>query len=255
MATHSGQRAGGDCTLTKSEAEPQRISRMIAVISDIHGNLWALQAVLQDLDRLDLLQVIVAGDFALGGPRPAECVELIRRRGYPAIRGNTDEWLTDASDRITDAVSWTSAQLSDADRRYLAGLPFLWRMPHQAGDLVVVHATPWSIGDVVPPDAPESLVGRVFAEAQAAVVVYGHIHIAYVREFGGKLLVNPGSVGLPFDGDQRASYACLTADGGAWRATLRRVPYDVATVLQAARASENPEAERFARLLERASGR
>src|SRR5438445_166212 len=116
---------------------------MIAVISDIHGNLWALQAVLQDLDRLSPSQVIVAGDLALGGPRPAECVEL----------------------------------------------------------------------------------------------------------------VNPGSVGLPFDGDQRASYAMLSVEGGRWRATLRRVPYDVAAAVGALRGSGNPEAERFARRLERASGR
>ena len=228
---------------------------MIAVISDIHGNLWALQAVLQDLDRLSPSQVIVAGDLALGGPRPAECVELVRRRGYPAIRGNTDEWLSSAPDAITDAISWASAQLSDADRRYLAGLPFLWRLPHEAGDLVVVHATPWSISDVVPPDAPEPLVRRVFAETEAAAVAYGHIHIAYVRELGDKLLVNPGSVGLPFDGDQRASYAMLSVEGGRWRATLRRVPYDVAAAVGALRGSGNPEAERFARRLERASGR
>ena len=228
---------------------------MIAVISDIHGNLWALQAVLQDLDRVGPSQVIVAGDLALGGPRPAECVELIRRRGYPAIRGNTDEWLSSAPDAITDAISWASAQLSDADRRDLAGLPFLWRLPDEAGDLVVVHATPWSISDVVPPDAPEPLVRRVFAEAEAAAVAYGHIHIAYVRELGDKLLVNPGSVGLPFDGDQRASYAMLSVEGGRWRATLRRVPYDVAAAVGALRDSGNPEAERFARRLERASGR
>lgn len=228
---------------------------MIAVISDIHGNLWALQAVLQDLDRLGPSQVIVAGDLALGGPRPAECVELVRRRGYPAIRGNTDEWLTSAPDAITDAISWAAAQLSDADRRYLTSLPFLWRVPDESGDLVVVHATPWSISDVIPPDAPEQLVHRVFAETNAAAMAYGHIHIAYVREIGGKLLVNPGSVGLPFDGDQRASYATLSVGEKRWRAALRRVAYDAAAAVQALRGSGNPEAERFARRLEQASAR
>src|SRR2546427_10872811 len=136
---------------------------MIAVISDIHGNLWALEAVLQDLDRLGPLRVIVAGDLALGGPRPAECVELIRRRGYPAIRGNTDEWLSSAPDAITDAISWASAQLSDADRRYLAGLPFLWRLPHEAGYLVVVHAPPRSLSDDATPAAPAPSAPRVVA--------------------------------------------------------------------------------------------
>src|SRR3989454_12664767 len=102
---------------------------MIAVISDIHGNLWALQAVLQDLDRFGPSQVIVAGDLALGGPRPAECVELIRRRGYPAIRGHTDGLLASAPDSITDAIGWGATPLSDAGRRYLAGRPLLLRSP------------------------------------------------------------------------------------------------------------------------------
>lgn len=228
---------------------------MIAVISDIHGNLWALEAVLQDLDRLGPSQVIVAGDLALGGPRPAECVALIRRRGYQAIRGNTDEWLTKKPQTVTDAISWASAQFSEADRTYLAGLPFLWRLPDPAGDLVVVHATPWDIGAVVAPDAPASVVTRIFTEAAAAAVASGHIHIAYVRQIDGKLLVNPGSVGLPFDGDRRASYAVLTADSGRWQASLRRVEYDRAGALAASRASKNPERERFEKRLETASFR
>lgn len=226
---------------------------MIAVISDIHGNLHALEAVLQDLDRRGPSQVIVAGDLALGGARPAECVELIRRRGYPAIRGNTDEWLTSAPAAITNAIGWAAAQLPEAGRRYLAGLPFLWRVPHAAGDLVVVHATPWSIGDVISPDAAEPLVRRVFADTGAAAVAYGHIHIAYVREFGDNLLVNPGSVGLPFDGDQRASYATLGVEGNRWRAVLHRVAYDVAAAVAELQSSDNPESKRFARRLEQAS--
>src|SRR5207247_9486302 len=96
---------------------------MIAVISDIHGNLWALEAVLQDLDRLGPSQVIVAGDLALGGPRPAECVEFVRRRGYPAILGNTNEWLTSATDSATDASGWAPTQMAAAVRRHPPGLP------------------------------------------------------------------------------------------------------------------------------------
>ncbi len=224
---------------------------MIAVISDIHGNLPALQAVLRELDRLSPSQVIVAGDLAFLGPQPPECVGLIRRRGYPTIRGNTDEWLTKVPTTITDAISWTGAQLSDADRWYLAGLPFLWRCPDPAGDLVVVHATPWSIGDVIPQDAPESLVGRVFADSDAAVVVYGHIHIAYVREFKGRLLVNPGSVGLPNDTDKRAAFAVLATEAGTWRVTLRQVDYDMEAAVEASRRSGNPGSDRFVRGLGR----
>src|SRR3989442_3927425 len=155
---------------------------MIAVISDIHGNLLALQAVLQDLARVGHSQVIVAGDLALGGPRPAECVELIRRRGYPAIRGNTDEWLFSAPDAITDAISWASTQMSDADRRYLAGLPFLWRLPHGVGVLGAVHATPRSISGVLPPHAPPPPARRAVAQTGAAPQAYRHNPNAYGRE-------------------------------------------------------------------------
>ena len=119
--------------------------------------------------------------------------------------------------------------------------------------LVVVHATPWSISDVIRPDAAEHEVRRVFQEADAAVVVYGHIHQAYIREVLGKLLVNTGSVGVPFDGDWRASFATLTSDGSRWKASLHRVPYDRDAAIAASRRSDNPERERFIKRLENAA--
>jgi predicted phosphodiesterase len=226
---------------------------VIAVISDIHGNLWALEAVLAELDRRGIEQVVVGGDLALGGPRPAECVELIRRRGYPVIRGNTDEWLTKAPEAVTDGTTWCAAHLGVDARRFLAGLPFLWRQEGDGGDLVVVHATPWSIGDVVRADAPPPLVARVFAEASASAVVFGHIHTAFVRGTPDGLLVNSGSVGLPFDGDWRASFALLDRSEEGWTAAISRVPYDRDASLAAAHASDNPEAGRWARRVETAS--
>ncbi len=226
---------------------------MIAVLGDIHGNLWALEAVLAELDRFGPSQVVVAGDVAFGGPRPAECVALIRQRGYPTIRGNTDEWLTAGPAQVHDAIAWTNAHLGEEDRRFLAELPFLWRHTQGPGDLVVVHATPWSIEDVVRPDAPQALVQKIFDEAKAAAVVYGHIHIGYTREVGEHFLVNTGSVGMPFDGDPRAAYALLTSEQGRWTATLRRVAYDVPVAVGVARASDNPGGELWARRVETAS--
>lgn len=226
---------------------------MIAVFGDIHGNIWALEAVLAEVDRLHPQQVVVAGDLAVGGPNPAECVAAIRRRGYPTIRGNTDEWVTKVPSAVRDSPTWTSAQLGEENRRYLAGLPFLWRLPHGSGDLVVVHATPWSIGDAVSPDAPLDLANRILDEANAAIVVYGHIHIPYIRLIGTRFLVNTGSVGLPYDGDSRASYVTLEGGGELWKPTLRRVSYKVGEAIRASEASDNPEGTLFARRLEAAS--
>jgi len=226
---------------------------VIAVISDIHGNVTALEAVLAEIDRLGPCAVVVAGDIALGGPRPRECVALIRRRGYPTIRGNTDEWLTARPAEVTGAIGWCASRLSEEDRRFLTGLPFLWRREDPAGDLVVVHATPWDVGAVLRPDAPEAEVRRAFDEARAAALVYGHIHTAHIRELDGKLLVNGGSVGIPFDGDWRAAFATLTSDGGRWRAALHRVSYDRDAVIADSRRTDNPERDRFSRRLETAS--
>lgn len=226
---------------------------MIAVISDIHGNLAALEAVLREIDRLGPSEVVVAGDLALGGPRPHDCVELVRRRGYPAIRGNTDEWLTRLPMTATDAVGWCATHLHEEDRAFLAALPFLWRRESPAGDMVVVHATPWSVSDVIRPEAPAHEVRRAFDESHAAALVYGHIHTGYIRSFEGKLLVNTGSVGLPFDGDWRASFATLVPTASGWQAALKRVAYDREAVLAESRHSDNPERSRFIRRLETAS--
>jgi len=226
---------------------------VIAVISDIHGNLWALEAVLAELDRMGPEQVVVGGDLALGGPAPAQCVALVRRRGYPTIRGNTDEWITRAPVAVTDGITWCAARLSAEDRRFVAELPFLWRHQADGGDLVAVHATPWSIGDVVREDASPAVVSRVFLEASAAAVVFGHIHTPFVRESPDGLLVNSGSVGLPFDGDWRASFAVLEHAGNRWTARMQRIPYHRDAALRAGRSTDNPDSARWTRRLETAS--
>lgn len=226
---------------------------MIAVVSDIHGNMWALEAVLRELDRLRPDTVVVGGDLAFGGPAPAESVDLVRRRGYPAIRGNTDEWVTDPASAPDPISRWAAERLSDEHRQYVASLPFLWRYGQGAGgDLVVVHATPWSISEVVSPDAGPRLVQRVFDEAKAAAVVYGHIHVAYQRRLDSRLLANSGSVGMPFDGDQRAAFLTLEESRDGWSAEHHRVPYDIDAAIRAARKSDNPGGERYAKRLETA---
>lgn len=197
----------------------------VAVFSDVHGNAVALEAVLAEIARLAPDVVVFGGDLALGGPEPEAAAARVRALGVPGVRGNTDEWLGPGAPATGDAlVAWTQAALGAASRRYLAGLPLEYRLD----DLVVVHATPWSTSDVVPPGAEVALLGRVLREARAAAVVYGHIHIAWMgRTADGGLVVNAGSVGFPFDGDPRAGFALLEHGPGGWTAEVRRVAYDV----------------------------
>lgn len=200
----------------------------LAVIADIHGNLPALQAVARELrEVVDLQHVLVGGDLCFGGLEPAQCIDFVREHSYAAILGNTDAILTEAArdpgEDADELLTWTLAQLTEDHLLYLADLPFHLRMVPEAGhDLYLVHATPWSVEEPVQPDAPEEVVRRMFDEAQARLVVYGHVHKQYRRPWDGRLLVNPGSVGFPLDGDPRPAYAVFTWDG-TWHVELRRV--------------------------------
>jgi putative phosphoesterase len=196
----------------------------VVVFSDVHGNRVALDAVLEQMARLNPDHVICGGDLAFGGPDPEAAVTRIMTMGIPCIRGNTDEWLVPEAGDCEPITAWTRGRLSPASREYLRALPFEYRLD----DLLVVHATPWSVSDVVPKDAGPAQLRRLLDEGRAAVVVYGHIHLGWIgRVPGGGLVVNSGSVGFPFDGDPRASYALLERTADGWSAVLHRVSYDV----------------------------
>ncbi len=197
----------------------------VAVFSDVHGNAVALEAVLADIERRSVAQVVFGGDLAFGGPAPEACVARIRALGIPCVRGNTDEWFTESRRAPEDPLSeWTRAHLMPSSRAWLAALPF----EHRIDDLVIVHATPWSISDLIPKDADHGVLRRVLTEGRAGVLVYGHIHLGWMGQVPGVgLVVNTGSVGFPFDGDPRASYAVLSRSPSGWTAELHRVTYDL----------------------------
>lgn len=240
----------------------------IAVISDPHGNLRALDAVLSDLDatgRFD--EVIMAGDFASGGPYPAECVERIRERGYRAVRGNTDEFIVEAgtegaipaqprdpNQRHTGALlandQWTAARMSQAQIEYLAQLPLsLYVSGDDVPALMVCHATPWNAHDTVMPTDPEARIRKVLDEAGGQAVGFGHIHIQGERRLDGKVLIAVGSMGLPFDQDTRAAYTVLTGDASGWTPEFRRVAYDLDAAIRDVMTSDAPGYESYLRKL------
>jgi putative phosphoesterase len=197
----------------------------VAIFSDIHGNAVALEAVLADVRSLAPQAIVCGGDLAFGGPEPEACVDRIKEVGIPCVRGNTDQWLGGSGREPGNAVGeWSRAKLPPTARQWLAALPF----DHRLEDLLIVHATPWSITEPIPKGADVSTLRRMLVEGRAAAVVYGHIHEGWIGEVaGGGLVVNAGSVGAPYDGDPRASYAVLERGASTWSADLRRVPYDI----------------------------
>jgi predicted phosphodiesterase len=221
----------------------------VAIFSDVHGNLLALEAVLAEIGaRGPFDQIINAGDLAFGGPRPREALDLLMQRSYPTIMGNTDVWVAGIEPSGSDVVAWARRRLEPRHEEFLGRLPRSHRITPPGGPpLVVVHATPTSLSDVLDPQAAPGIVERMFAEAETKALVYGHIHRAYVREVAGGLVVNSGSVGFPFDGNPQPSFAIVELRTGRWSGEVVRTAYDIEAVARDLLASDHPEADAFAR--------
>ena len=219
-----------------------------AVLSDVHGNLEALEAVLADVDRQRPDACLCLGDTVGYGPDPNECASRIQVLRGPAISGNHDLAAVGALDidaftpLARTAIEWTMGVLTDETRRWIATLPDRLEDPA----FLAVHGSPRDPIEEYILDLPTSLA--IFSEHLFALCLVGHSHVpgAFVLEDDGTLsarslpvgegvllarssryIVNVGSVGQPRDGDPRASYLLLDTD--ALTVTLRRLPYPIAT--------------------------
>lgn len=195
---------------------------MKALLYDIHGNLPALEATIADARDAGADEFVLGGDYALFGAFPAECVALLRELGATWIRGNTDRWLEDASDApdselVQGALGHTRDALGEVARE-LATLP----ATAELDGALVCHASPRSDMISFMPAASER-DAELLSDGDPDVIVFGHTHLQFQRPSGRHTLVNPGSVGLPFDRDRRAAYALRSSRGGF---ELRRVEYD-----------------------------
>ena len=221
----------------------------IAVVSDIHGNLTALEAVIADLRDRGVDLVVQGGDLVSGGgARSAAVVDRIRELKWPGVYGNAEErcWAPHRVSenlqrpelhRIRDVVlshtiPTTLREVGDERLEWLKTLPLRW----SNGDVAVVHATPDDAWHVTPANASDEELDRVYGVLGASVVVYGHIHQPFVRRLGRFAVVNSGAVSLSFDGDPRASYALI--DGND--VEIRRVAYDVDEEIRLLRNSDDP---------------
>lgn len=197
---------------------------MRALLYDIHGNLPALEAVVADARAAGAEQFVLGGDYALAGAFPQESVKALEKLDAEWIRGNTDRWLEEPSDAPGDELLHRSIEYC---RGQLGGkrTEKLFRLPERTAvdGACVCHASPHSDMLTFMPE-PTGGDHQLLAHTDAEVVIFGHSHIQFAREAeGGRLLVNPGSVGLPFDGDRRAAYALWH---GGREFELRRTEYD-----------------------------
>ena len=225
----------------------------VAVITDIHANLPALQAVLARIDELDVDGLYCGGDLVGYGPHPNEVCALIAGREIPTIHGNYDHAIArDLEDcgcaYVTPhdrelgqrSVDWTLAHTDRASKDFMRALPFDLRFAVGDSDVHLVHGSPRKVNEYLFEDKPARLYERLAAAEEAAVLVFGHTHKPWIREYGGVLFVNCGSVGKPKDGDPRAAFALLEAEGDRVRARIERIAYDAAAVAREVAAAGLP---------------
>jgi predicted phosphodiesterase len=215
----------------------------VAVITDIHANLPALQAALVRIDELGIERVYCGGDLVGYGPHPNEVCALIQEREIPTIYGNYDyaiarddhdcgcAYVTQHDrDLGQESVEWTLVHTSQQSKDFIRGLPFDLRFALGDHEIHLVHGSPRKVNEYLFEDKPASLYERLAAAESARTLVFGHTHKPWVREHGAVLFVNCGSVGKPKDGDPRGAVAILRAAPDAPDVTIERVDYDAQAV-------------------------
>jgi putative phosphoesterase len=221
----------------------------VAILSDVHGNLVALEAVRAAIGREKPDAVLVAGDLVLNGPDPngtVDCLREMESDGALVIQGNTDiavadqdyaaafPWMTDGiADQLRMAVEWAHDQLGEERLEWLRRLPAERRVRLEETLILACHASPGSQTAGFDRALEPSVVFERLARTDARVIACGHTHIPEVRDFGYRVLVNDGSTGYVFDGDPTASWALVDIADDEVTAEIRRESFDVLAVSNA----------------------
>ena len=226
----------------------------VAVITDIHANLPALEASLTRITELGIEDVYCGGDLVGYGPHPNEVCRLIEEQAIPTIYGNYDyaiardledcgcAYVTQHDRELGQkSVEWTLAHTDQHSKDFMRQLRFDLRFEVGNSAVHLVHGSPRKVNEYLFEDKPASLYERLAAAEEAHTLVFGHTHKPWVHEYGGILFVNCGSVGKPKDGDARAGFAVLRAGARHPDVTIERVAYDAEAVAAQVAAAGLPE--------------
>ena len=233
----------------------------LAIISDIHGNSFALDRVLNAINDEGISKIVCLGDLALLGFDPNGSINRIAERGIPTVRGNADDMLlngppllpeTDAARSIGNAWRrWNSEQTGTAEREFLAGLPASIDVEIEGVTLCAYHGSPRSYDEGIRPETPDETLDEFCAGTEAALLAGGHTHGMMLKRWRGRTVVNPGTVGLPFirmavDAPgigNWAEYAVITVENGAIDISFRHLPIAQDAIAAAVHASGIPHAD------------
>jgi len=220
----------------------------IAVISDIHDNLFALEAVLAHAESLGVKRFWCLGDYVHFNAYPQEVIKTIRKLDLVSIHGNIDRAVLSVKDKkleeMTDnekLLSWTNQRLSKKSIRFLADLPDSLPVKLKGYRFLLTHGSPVALDDPIYTDTPDDRLRELSAMTRADVILCGHTHKPFIREVDNRIFINPGSVGKPIDGDPRASYCVLTVKKGSLTIDHYRIEYEVEKAIEAMRQTDLPE--------------
>jgi predicted phosphodiesterase len=232
----------------------------VGLVSDIHANPISLDAVVTALAKADVDRVICLGDVTSHGPDPRGALARIRELRWPVIMGNMDAWALDPqphpirnedTPHINAIELWSAARLDATDRAAIRGfLPKLSLALSRDQSLLAYHGSPRSYYEAIQCDTPDQQLAMIFAGESATVLAGGHTHTQMVRRWTDRLIVNPGSVGAPYELRRGATtvryppwaeFAIVSATGGELSVELRRTPVDVEAILVLAAAMSMPE--------------
>lgn len=222
----------------------------LAVISDVHGNLQALEAVEADLDAWQPDAVVVNGDMVNRGPDGVAVMERIAARGWPMVLGNHDDLVvmwTDRSERLPAgwfddpfwrATGWCALQLAEAGwTEIFRSLPYTRKVETNGGRILISHGSPRHYREGYGPHLAEAVLSEIVTMHPYDVLIGSHTHQPHERHYGRHVFLNSGSVGTPFNGDPRAQYLKLERSRGGWAPTFAKVAYDRKAALAAYAAS------------------
>ncbi|HEX2358874.1 MAG TPA: metallophosphoesterase family protein [Solirubrobacterales bacterium] len=211
----------------------------VAVITDIHANLPALEAALDHIDALGIDRLYCGGDLVGYAPWPNEVCRLIDERGIPTIYGNYDYAIArddedcgcayrDPVDRALGerSIAWSLEHTDQHSKDFMRELPFDLRFQLAGKRVRLVHGSPRKVNEYLFEDKPAKTFERIAAGADCDVLVFGHTHKPWIQTHGGVLFVNCGSVGKPKDGDSRGGFAILEPGTEAVDARIERFEYD-----------------------------
>lgn len=237
----------------------------VAVISDMHGNDLAFEAVEADLQKQSVDQIVCLGDAVQGGPQPAAVVQRLRRLDCPVVMGNADAWLISGQETVDDGIPaerlrkmgeirlWSLSQLSEDDIDFISRFqPTVTIQLEDSLELLCFHGSPTSFDDIILPAAPEEEFQKFLGPYAGRILTGGHTHAQQIRRLGDLFFFNPGSVGFAYSHNQPddqffadpwAEYAILTSEHGRGSLEFRRVPFDAKELIRIYRESGRPFAE------------